>query len=913
MRHIVFILLITAATWTVSAQGGQLDPSFGTNGLVKFDIGMTRTQGYDLVTQSDGKLLALGALDALEQQIVLTRMLPDGALDPTFGNGGKTTYQHSNPGNPVNNAYGNALALQPDGKILVAGSVYAASSDFDVLLLRYLPNGAPDASFGTGGKVVGNLGTPVDAAYALALQADGKILVAGSMSVQQSKLFIKRYLPNGQPDPTFNEGLGMYTLDIDPNKDDGAYDLFVQPDGKILAAGYAGNGQILLVRLSAAGVVDPTFGAAGVATINIPGHTAYANAAALLPDGKIAVAGASRLATSAAHFADFFVARLSANGQLDAGFDGDGWTTLGEGNIGEMARSLCLDASGNIIAAGGLGGRFAAARFTANGALDATFGQEGVQVVALPDLDPDYAEGGAHALLRRPDGKFVLAGTALRNQTLVRLTGSGDLDPAFGSAGIVHTEFYGLSSSEKAYAAVRQPDGKLLLAGSVGATEFDSDTEFTLARFQADGSPDPGFGNGGRVVTVWGRGHDQARALALQTDGKIVTAGFATLDGAQRFALARYLPDGRLDPAFGALGLVYTNLTADDTDCRANTVALQPDGKIIAAGYAKNGIAIARYLPNGALDQAFGSGGKVIIPFPLPIHEAFALALQPDGKLLLAGGTGDVALLRLHPDGALDLSFGAGGKVLVDMGGNIHECAYALALMPDGRIVLGGSAGVSGDYFVARYLPNGSPDLGFNGSGGLVADFGSYSTVYALNVQADGKILAAGAANGAFALARYLPNGQLDPEFGINGRTFAAFGANSATLRAMLLQPDHEIVLAGSAYASEENGDFALARVQAGVVTAVSRPEGPIEGVQLYANPAADAALLNFQLRGAEELSVEIYNINGQLLERPVSGAHYPAGEYRLHLNTARLSPGHYIVVLNGEQGQASVRLVKAW
>src|SRR6266540_3708037 len=295
----------------------------------------------------------------------------------------------------------------------------------------------------------------------------------------------------------------------------------------------------------------------------------------------------------------------------------------------------------------------------------------------------------------------------------------GDLDPTFGAGGKVTTVFGGDS---RAYALVLQPNGKLVAAG-VGPNGF------VLVRYNPDGSLDTSFGGDGKVTTAIGFGAE-ANALALQPDGKLVAAGTSDIEDSTtvgpQFALVRYNPDGSLDTSFGVGGKVTTAIGdgADRRHARAFALALQPDGKLVAAG--EPDFTLVRYR-DGSLDTSFGVSGKVTTSDGVLVV-ANALALQPDGKLVAAGmgwtgSTGfESALVRYNPDGSFDTSFGVGGKVTTDTGES--GGAHALALQPDGKLVAAGSG-------LIRYKPDGSLDTSF-GVGGKVTTAigdGAYAVV----------------------------------------------------------------------------------------------------------------------------------------------------------------------------------------
>src|SRR5262249_46861010 len=282
---------------------------------------------------------------------------------------------------------------------------------------------------------------------------------------------------------------------------------------------------------------------------------------------------------------------------------------------------------------------FALVRYNADGSLDTTFGTGGKVVTA--------SLGDAFALSIRSDGKLVVAGGRTQSPStfvLARYNSDGSLDTTFGSGGtVVRTDFSGL------YAAlVLQPDGKIVVAGGNG--------DFVLARYNDDGSLDTTFGSGGTLTTDFSGRDDEPYALAIQSDGKIVAAGRTTTTSGtvlSDFALARYNSDGSLDMTFATGGKVTTTFPSPFPG-GAYALALQPDGKIVAAGggfLVESGIRLARYNSDGSLDITFGVGGKVGLYDP----DAKAVALQPDGKIVVATYpfVSDVGLVRYNNDGSL--------------------------------------------------------------------------------------------------------------------------------------------------------------------------------------------------------------------------------------------------------------------
>jgi uncharacterized delta-60 repeat protein len=390
------------------------------------------------------------------------------------------------------------------------------------------------------------------------------------------------------------------------------------------------------------------------------------------------------------------VRTLLSAGSLDPTFGTGGQTFIafGQATGSTNATAVALQPDGKIVVAGAIetaGGDsdFAAARLNPNGALDSSFGNAGRVVIPF-NLGGDN-RSGADALALQPDGKIVLAGTADTaagpDFAAVRLNPDGSLDGSFGG-GQVAFALNG-STSSLAAAVALQPDGRIVLAGSAGTA---NGSDFAAARLQPNGSLDGTFGSGGEVLVPFDPGSSAAASgCALQPDGKIVLSGTSQSE----FVAARLDPGGTLDGGFGNGGKVVVNPGEAAVELAEDTLAaaLQPDGKIVLAGsltqppvtvlqFRTHGV-VYRLNADGSRDSSFG-GGEVSVPL-LPD----AVALQPAGKILLAGsdaGSGTFAAARLNANGALDLGFGSGGKVAVAAG-----VAQALALQPDGKIVLAGS------------------------------------------------------------------------------------------------------------------------------------------------------------------------------------------------------------------------------
>jgi uncharacterized delta-60 repeat protein len=439
-----------------------------------------------------------------------------------------------------------------------------------------------------------------------------------------------------------------------------------------------------------------------------------------------------------------------------------------------------------------------------------------------------------------PSVAAAIVSIAVLGQGLARAT-PGALDEAFGTSGKVSTAIG--SGNDVSTAVAVQTDGAIVASGQA---DVGAQTEFAVVRYDPNGALDASFGGTGIVTTPIGSVGDSADAVALQSDGKIVVGG-ASYQGpttGNDFALARYDTDGSLDTTFGSGGIVVT-VIGNSTDV-VGALAIQQDGKLIAAGSAggvPNTFAVARYDADGVLDASFGVGGVVITPIGAYAAFAHTVALQSDGRIIVAGSSSDgtytdFALARYETDGSLDVSFGTGGVVTTAVG-NGNDSVAAVAVQSDGKIVAGGVAtvGVASDFGLVRYEVDGSLDTSFGSGGKVLTPIGGSAAANALTIQpVDGGIVAVGSTSTgpvrAWALARYTADGTLDPSFGSGGVVTTAFGTLDDAANAVALDADGDIVAAG--YTNNgTNTDFALARYAGSVgvgTTTTTLPFGRIPG-----------------------------------------------------------------------------------
>ncbi|MCX5192809.1 calcium-binding protein [Streptomyces sp. NBC_00249] len=399
-------------------------------------------------------------------------------------------------------------------------------------------------------------------------------------------------------------------------------------------------------------------------------------------------------------------------------------------------------------------------------------GLPGVATAAPGDLDPAFSGDGKvvtnvtgfeniAGMVVQPDGKIVTVGDGYFDETsgdfvLVRYNTDGSLDTTFGGDGIVNTDFD--INNDEARALTLQPDGKIVAVG--GSTNWGGYGTWASARYNTDGTLDTSYGDGGKALTdIDVDAIETALAVVVQPNGALVLGGSSF----GRWTVARLTSTGALDPSFDGDGFVITDFGSAGC-CGVNDLALQSDGRIVAAG-TSSGFALARYNTDGSLDATFDGDGKVTTGFG---NYARGVALQPDGRIVAAGVAGNqFALARFTANGAFDPTFDGDGRVTTNFGPE-NGGAADVALQSDGRIVAAGSYAT--DFALARYNTNGSPDLGFDGDGRLTTDFGGVDDqATSVALQTDGKILAAGLAGEAIsfsadrAVARYLGGGGIEP------------------------------------------------------------------------------------------------------------------------------------------------------
>lgn len=641
---------------------GALDASFGQGGILDVKSPLASNSGASI--GANGKVLVRGK--TLDNKPALALLLPDGSVDPSFGTAGVQTLVSEISG---------PLVMQADGKILMAYTTGTGAAE-ESRVMRLLANGAVDMAFGTMGEAAVSLGTDAEDPQALAVRDDGSLLVGGKarvvgMTVDEAVLLALD--SKGAVDTTFGGGDGMTRVDWKVSTQINR--IVIDDQKRIVTRAWHDTGAGGIMRFSPDGTLDAGFGMAGMAKTDI----ANGVGPVVAPNGDVSLAGI--LFDFGQDTSDVAVARVTSAGQLDTAFGANGYARFNSGATKEVASHMLIEPDGKIVGAGlSLKSSILSAwmvRQLPNGGIDTSFGTDGWVKLANPAL--------VQGLARTADGHLL----ALTNGQATQYDASGQLDTSFGTNGSVTSGFGGNATALALDAA-----GQVLIGGkSTGCS-------FGLVRATKTGQLDTTFDGDGTVVTTLESGNFcGVRAIAVQSDGKILAAGRGgTLQGN---VIARYETNGALDMTFGQAGLASAAV-AGAGGFDLDQMALLPDGKILVAGFQfgpTSSWIVVRLNASGQIDTSFGNGGVMGMDSGAiaSIGTQYAgpgLAVLSDGSVLVGGST-NVGLYekmlawKLQPDGTVDPMFGHMGKAIVPAGLGTFS-AYAIGVQPDGKIVLGG-------------------------------------------------------------------------------------------------------------------------------------------------------------------------------------------------------------------------------
>ncbi len=451
------------------------------------------------------------------------------------------------------------------------------------------------------------------------------------------------------------------------------------------------------------------------------------------------------------------------------------------------------------------------------GLLDQTFGTGGKVKISISNCNSE-----CRAMVLQTDGKMVLAGSnyscSNTRMALIRLNKNGSLDNSFGVGGNVIDTFPGIYVSQ-AHAVAVQSDGKIIVGGEA---QDGTGSDLILVRYNSDGTRDNTFGNSGVVITDLGSTQESCYSLAIQPDGKIITGGHIIQNNKTDALLIRYNTQGAIDSSFGTNGISTISLGSTLWGA-IFTIKIQPNGKIVVSGRetgATNNykFLLMRFNVNGFLDSSFGANGINITSIG-DINDTRDMAIQNDGKIIQAGyarfgSDGEYALVRFNNDGTIDNSFGVSGIVTSYFGlVNQGDVICSIKIQQDGKVIACGETTKTsfGDIALVRYKPNGTIDSTFGTNGQVITDILNIDHVYTAALQMDNKVVIAGSgfngSNNITVAARY----NLEPKAGIGKISYASqFYIYPSPAKSSIEISIPEINSEGILYISNALGDIVL-------------------------------------------------------------------------------------------------------
>ncbi len=814
MSKICIIILVLSLSVTTRALPGDLDTTFGGNGgYVLTDLfGTLAHEAFsDVVVQPDGKLVVSGGG-------FVARFNADGSVDTGFDIDGYVSFSACR---------GGAIALQPDGKILFAGSTFSIA---DVCVTRLNSDGSLDTGFDLDGtRTILSVGESVS----IALQNDGKILVGTNWNGGvNARALVIRMNTDGSLDTSF-DGDGLRFINTSgvwfP------YGLAVQTDGKIVAAGRSSQNvtlhDITLVRLNTDGSLDNGFDGDGAVITQIPGEESEARDVLVQPDGKIVVVGASEVSSSFLGENPLIV-RYESNGALDTSFDGDGYRSFELSGTGAdyLFADVAQQSDGKLLATAYESSQFGflvrddfyVLRLNPDGSYDNSFDHNG-KVKSQWCEDP-------FGIALLTDGRIVVAGGRDRpefstpNQAgcIQRFNADGSVDYLFnvstpnGKAVLSSVPF------DEIEAVAGLPDGKIIVAGW---GTYSGVTEARLLRLNANGSLDTSFMDEGSFVRTSNStaNPNYFHDILVLGDGSFYVAGDGGSSGA---VIAKFTSAGGLDTSFSGDGIATTTSAQ-----RFHGLTIQADGKILGCGSSGSSTRSGRVIRFSTTGTAEINAANTLGASGFN-NEILDCARQSDGKLVVAGygfdGTSDSIRVSRHLTTlSVDTSFGTGGVTTTDLANTLNDRAKEIVVQPDDKIVVA-STGLnpSGDrdFAVLRYDANGTLDPAFTadfGSGGVsLIDFvlgAPDDEANALILQPDGQFLVAGSTSSGgesrFALTKLNSGGSPALGFGTLGRVRTAFTNNDASAKAIAFYLNNRVIVAGRAWNGTKY-EFALARFE---------------------------------------------------------------------------------------------------
>jgi uncharacterized delta-60 repeat protein len=855
------------------AAPGELDTSFAGfgNGVVEDGLCFA-----GMAVMPDGRIVVAGSTGLA---VEVRRYLPNGTLDLAFAGDGIALA--SNPF--ALGVHATCVAVSPAGRVVVGGWMDTSPANFVVAC--FTGNGIQDSSFGTLGWVHADFDQDTDAVEAIAFQPDGKVLAAGrSLRSGDYDFTVVRYNVFGLLDTSFS-GDGKMAIPFGGN--DQCKSIALQSDGKIVLGGgaktVAADFDFAFARLHADGSLDNTFGGDGKVIINMFGYE-FATGLAIASDGKIVASGNNQ------DFVDKGrVARLLPNGSLDSSFGNEG--RFNHGNNSCEAVAVHPDGSmvvaGVHVSPNG-DWKTAFHKVTPAGALDLSLGG-GAQYIDLGspvDRCHDVAvlldgrvlgnceHDGLGSLVQMwPDGSLDAGG----QQTI-------GLEDEFTQEGLLHE---GVNSACLSMAV--QTDGKLVMLGEVSNQAF-TEKDIALTRLLPNGLVDAAFGTNGQVQFGLFQ-FDQPRTIAIQTDGKIVIGGHMVSGTQINFMVARLNSDGSTDGTFGFGGVNVLDFQSSDDLGSGMALAPDGKIVVVGTVWSggRPFFGVARFSTDGTPDDTFDGDGELMYDYTArSTIEVTSVVVQPDRKIVVGGTIGGAFLLvRFNENGSLDTTFGVAGSSITSLGGSSR--LNALAIAPSGFLYAAGYRDVGGnlDFAVAQFFSNGT--LATCGAqpctnwptGMMFVDFGGSDVANAVDVRGDGRIAVAGRGDSRMMWAEFGPASTAVASLGS-----ADFPGTNESAMAVQFTGFEQLVVAGYGTFGG-NSNFAAARfftTPAAIASGVDDdPSADTQGsariMAAYPNPLAGRSTITFAIPSETRVRLRIYDVAGRLV-RELADEGMAAGQH---------------------------------
>lgn len=913
-----FLISLCLSGLILTAQSPFQDSTFHDDGISVVSAGQGYEGCYTSAMQDDEKMViaGFGSYETGSAFIAIIRLLPEGIADPSFGVDGIAIHYVNTDGfgSPALNGVVKVI-IQPDGKILLIGTVEniaVAEYNYDLFIMRLMPDGSRDPSFGTDGFNM--YGFYDDWGYFLrdyarsaALLPDGKIVIIGDTGpYSEDQAFIMRILPNGLIDGTFGTE-GSYRINI--NIDTWASDVAVLADSSIVMAGHFNTGQyIFFAKWNADGSYDSTFGVDG---IHVDSTVALFNLKrmALTPSEEFILMGDKN--------STVIINKYLSDGKPDTTFH---FYELPHPTSNYYSESICLGPEGEIFFSYHSSGSirdFMLGKLTPQGLPDGTFGGDGIGQYDIGQALDDCKS------INLAGDKVVASGNAVFNYNndiaAIRIFANGDLDDSYANEGKWHTDIG--RSADYGHSIALTSENKIIMAG---------DGNYAIvARVDQNGHIDSTFHNDG-ITSFQPFGYyysPTVTSVGILSNDRMVILSYD-----YDLLLTRLYPNGNVDPTFN--GGSVRLLTGDEEYYYAYDIAVQEDDKVLFSGiyysysffYDAATFLVGRLNENGTFDSTFaGDGLKYDVDLPEDNNIARAVTVMPDGRIVAGGyylkdnGNQFLRIVRYMTDGTWDTTFAEGGVYGATVNGKQGRL-LDLKIDSEDRVV---AAGYQGAYendiyqiLVTRVTADGEIDLSFSDDGYFIYDTPYEASARSVAIDDSGRIVVSGyayidVANAAFFTLRLLGDGTPDTTFGIDGMLFIDLTPQDDISYSMVLQDDGKILLGGTA-SENVNADFALVRLLPNYVI----PE-PIDhdttfgSFLVFPNPVHGAFTLQYQLLEAQSVSISLFDVAGRQVAQLLTNELQDAGEHQESLVLPEMLAGgsYYLQITCGDTA-AMVQIV---